>query len=174
MKAGIITTLVACAAGCVAGVASAADPTDSSYFEASYAFPNISFSGLSFSQNQLVARGGYNFNRNFGAEVMGAAGLSSGDINGVTLKVDSAYGIYLKGQVEVAPQFELFARAGWAHITLSSNVVSGTGGDSSFSYGGGVQYRFNKNWYLQGEYTSLYDKDGVTINGAAVGVGYRF
>ena len=174
MKAAFMITLAACAAGCAAGVATAAEPTDSSYLEGSYAFPDISFSGLSFRQNQLVARGGYNFNRNFGAEVMVAAGLSSGDINGVTLKVDSAYGIYLKGQVEVAPRFELFARAGWAHITLGSNVVPGTGGDSSFSYGGGVQYMFQQHWYVQGEYTSLYDKDGVTISGPAMGVGYRF
>ena len=167
-------TLAACLGNCVAGAVLAADPTNSSYFEASYAFPQTSFSGLSFNQQELVVRGGYNFNRNFGVEAMGAAGISSGDIQGVTLKVDSAYGIYLKGQVEVAPHFELYARAGWAHITLSSNAVSGTGGDSSFSYGAGAQYLFNKNWYVQGEYTSLYDKDGVSIKGPAIGVGYRF
>jgi outer membrane autotransporter protein len=174
MKTAIVTTLAACLGSCMAGALMAAEPTDSSYFEANYAFPQISFSGLSFNQNQLVARGGYNFNRNFGIEAMAAAGISSGNINGVTLKVDSAYGAYLKAQFEAAPHFEVYARAGWAHITLSSNVVSGTGGDSSFSYGVGAQYLFTKNWYAQGEYTSLYDKEGVTIKGPAIGVGYRF
>ena len=170
MKAGITTALAACIASCAAGAALAAEPTDSSYFEASYAFPNLSVCGVSFSQSQLVARAGYNFNRNLSAEVMGVAGISSGDVAGITLKVDSAYGVYLKGQVEVAPHFELFARAGWARTTLGSDI----GSDNSFSYGGGFQYRFDKNWYLQGEYTSLYDKDGITINGPAIGVGYRF
>jgi outer membrane autotransporter protein len=174
MKATATMTLAACLGGCMAGAVLAAEPTDSSYFEASYAFPQISVAGISFNQNGLVARGGYNFNRNFAVEVMGAAGISSGDVNGVTLKMDSAYGAYLKAQFEAAPRFELYARAGWAHITLSSNVVPGTGSDSSFSYGAGAQYLFNKNWYVQGEYTSLYDKDGVTIKGPAIGVGYRF
>ena len=104
----------------MAGAVLAAEPTDSSYIEASYVFPQISFSGLSSNQNQLVARGSYNFNRNFGVEAMAAAGISTGNINGVTLKVDSAYGTYLKAQFEAAPHFELYARAGYAHITLSS------------------------------------------------------
>jgi outer membrane autotransporter protein len=174
MKTAITMTLAACLGSCVAGAVLAAEPTSSSYFEASYAFPKLSGDGLSFNQSELVARGGYNFNRNVGVEVMGAAGMSSGDINGVTLKVDSAYGAYLKAQFEAAPHFELYARAGWAHITLSSNAVSGTGSDSSVSYGVGAQYLFTKNWYVQGEYNSLYDKDGVTIKGPAIGVGYRF
>ncbi len=174
MQAGITTTLAACLGSCLAGAVLAAEPTASSYVEGGYAFPKLSVDGLSFNQGNLVARGGYNFNRNFGAEFMGAAGVSSGNYFGVTLKMDSAYGAYLKAQFELAPQFELFARAGWTHITLSSNAVSGTGSDSSFSYGGGAQYLFTKHWYLQGEYTSLYDKDGVTIKGPAIGVGYRF
>jgi opacity protein-like surface antigen len=174
MKTAMTMAIAACLGSCVAGVVLAADAANSSYFEAGYAFPQLSGYGISFDQGELVARGGYNFNRNFGIEAMAAAGVSSGNINGVTLKVDSAYGAYLKAQFEAAPHFELYARAGWAHITLSSNVVSGTGGDSSFSYGAGLQYLCTKNWYVQGEYTSLYDKDGVTIKGPAIGVGYRF
>jgi outer membrane autotransporter protein len=174
MKAGVTLTLAACLGSCVAGAALAAEPTDSSYFEVGYAFPQLSGDGISFNQGDIVARGGYNFTRNYGIEVMGLAGVSSGDISGVTLKMDSAYGAYLKAQFEAGPHFEVFARAGWAHITLSSNVVSGTGSDSSFSYGVGAQYLFTKNWYVQGEYNSLYDKDGVTIKGPAIGVGYRF
>ena len=167
-------TLAACLGSCVAGTVLAAEPTDSAYFEAGYTAPTLSFDGLSFDQHDFVARGGYNFNRNFGVEVMAAAGMSSGDINGVTLKVDSLYAAYVKGQFEFAPHFELYGRAGWAHVTLSSNVVSGTGSDSSLSYGAGLQYLFTKNWYVQAEYSSLYDKDGVTLKGPAIGVGYRF
>ena len=185
MKNWTAMTLAACLGSCVTGVALAADAAGSSYFEASYAFPKLAFNAsdvdptlpsehLSFNQNTLVARAGFNFNRNFAVEAMGAVGLSSGSVNGVTLKVNSAFGVYLKGQVEVAPHFELYARAGMARTTLSTNVASGTGSDNSFSYGAGAQYLFNRNWYLQGEYTSLYDKDGVRINGPAIGVGCRF
>jgi outer membrane autotransporter protein len=107
---------------------------------------------------------------------MGAAGVYGESFGGATLKVDSAYGTYLKGRFEATPNLELYLRAGWAHVTLRATFMgnSGTAGDSSFSYGVGAQYLFNKKWYVQGEYTSLYNKDGITINGPAIGVGYRF
>jgi opacity protein-like surface antigen len=176
MKAGITMTLAACLGSCVAGTVLAAEPTEVSYFEVNYAFPEISGGGGGIKQGDIVARGGYNFNRNFGMEAMGAVGVYSEDFNGDTLKVTSAYGAYLKARFEAAPQFELYARAGWAHVTLRATVMgnSDSAGDSSFSYGVGAQYLFNKNWYVQGEYTSLYNKDGITINGPAIGVGYRF
>ena len=157
-----------------AATASAADPQTSSYVEFGYAAPKIGFAGYSATPGDIVVRGGYNFTKNFSAELFGAAGVASGNISGVTLKLDSAYGAYLKARVEATPHFELYARAGWLHATLSSNAVSGTGSDSSFSYGVGAQYLFTKNWYVQGDYTSFYDKDGVTIKGPSIGVGYRF
>jgi len=171
-------TLAACLGGCVAGAVLAAEPTDSSYVEASYAFPKISGGGGSINQGDIVVRGGYNFNRNLGVELMGLAGVSSEKIGGLTIKVDSAYGAYLKARFEAAPHLELYARAGWAHLNFSTNAFTGpgpnTGSDSSFSYAAGAQYLFNRNWYVQGEYLSLYDKDGITINGPAIGMGYRF
>jgi len=174
MKSAGTIAFVSVLALSAAATAYAAEPQTSSYFEVGYAAPQIGFAGYSATPGNIVARGGFNFTKNFSAEVFGSAGVASGNINNVTLKLDSAYGAYLKAQAELAPHFEFYARAGWVHATLSSNAVSGTGSDSSFSYGVGAQYLFTKNWYLQGDYSSYYDKQGVTIKGPAIAVGYRF
>lgn len=174
MKSTGTIAFVAVLALTAGATAYAAEPQTSSYVEFGYAAPQIGFAGYTATPGDIVACGGFNFTKNFGVEVFGAAGVSSGNISGVTLKLDSAYGAYLKAQVEVARHFELYARAGWLHATLSSNAVSGTGNDSSISYGVGAQYLFTTNWYVQGDYTSFYDKDGVTIKGPSIGVGYRF
>jgi len=81
----------------------------------------------------------------------------------------------LKGQVEAAPRFELFARVGWVHATLTGSApgLSVSSSDSSISYGVGAQYLFTKNWYVQGDYASYYDKSGDTIRGPSLGIGYR-
>ncbi len=159
---------------CTALASIGARAAESSYLEFGYAMPQISFAGYSATPGDIFARAGYNFTKNLAGEVMAAAGVSAGNISGVTLKLDSAYGAYLKAQFEAAPHFEVYGRAGWVHSTLSSNAVAGKGGDSSFSYGVGAQYLFTKNWYVQGDYTSYFEKSGVTIRGPAVAFGYRF
>lgn len=122
----------------------------------------------------MSSRAGYDLTPNASLEVLASAGISSGSISNVTLKVNSAFGGYVKARFAATPQFELYARVGFARVNLSSNAVSGTAGDSSFSYGVGAQYRFTKHAYRQADYTSLYDKDGVSIRSPAVSVGYRF
>ncbi len=98
--------------------------------------------------------------------MVGAASVSSATLQGVSFKVHNAYGAYLKGQIPVSPKFELFARTGWLHATFTGSFMgaSASVGDSSFSYGVGAQYRFTKNWYVQGDYK---------IKGASLSVGYR-
>jgi len=146
------------------------------YLEAGLTQLTWSGGGLSVKPSNALVRAGFQFTKNFAAEVVGAASVSSDTVMGVSFKVDSAYGAYLKGQFEVAPKFELFARAGWLDATLSGSAggISVSTSDSSFSYGVGAQYHFTKSWYVQGDYASYFDKSGDTIKGPSLSVGYRF
>lgn len=161
-----------------AALASVAAPAEegSSYAELGYARLTLSSGGYSVSPSDAIARFGYNLTKNFGVEVMGAVSVANDTLSGASFKVDSAYGAYLKGQLEAAPNLELFAKAGWVRATLTGSAmgISLSSSNSSFSYAAGLQYRVNKNWYAQGDYASYYDKSGETIKGPSLSVGYRF
>jgi len=146
------------------------------YVEAGLTQLTLSSGGYSVKPSNALVRVGYQFTRNFSAELLGAASVSSDTLAGASFKVDSAYGAYLKGQIEVAPKFELFARLGWLRATLTGSApgISLTSSDSGVSYGVGAQYLFTNSWYLQGDYASYYDKNGGTIKGPSLGIGYRF
>lgn len=180
MKASIKGLVVAGlgAGALLAGVgAQAADaPGGHAYVELGYTQLDWSEGDISLKPSDVLVRVGYELNKNFAVEVLGATSASSDTLQGVSFKVDSAYGVYAKGQFAVAPRFELFARAGWLHVTVggSAGGISASTGDSSFSYGVGGQYRFANNWYLQGDYAQYFQKNGDTIKGPSLSVGYRF
>jgi len=146
------------------------------YAEVGYAWLTLSSGGQDISTDDLVARMGMDFMPYLGGEVFGATSSSSGNAYGVSFKVDDVYGAYLKLHDEIATDIELFARAGWVHSTVKASFggyQASQSGDS-FSYGFGLQFNFADHWYMQGDYTSYYDKHGDTINGPALSVGYRF
>ena len=150
------------------------------YADLSYARLTLDSSGYSVTPSDAIVRVGYDFTKNFSVELVGATSVASANVNilgyDVALKVDNGYGAYLKGRVEVAPNFELFAKAGWVHATISASVpgVAASSSDSSASYGVGLHYMFAKPWYLQADYVSYYSKSGDTIKGPSIGVGVRF
>lgn len=136
----------------------------------------MSSSGFDITTDDAIGRFGYEFNKYVGAEVFGATSISSGSLYGVSVKVDNAYGAYMKLRTEAAPGFELFGKLGWVHATLNASIpgAAASSSDSSFSYGVGVQWTFTQKWYLQGDYMSYYDKSGDSIKGPSLGVGVRF
>jgi outer membrane autotransporter protein len=136
----------------------------------------LSGSGFDVTTDDAIGRLGYEFTKNIGAEVFAATSISSGSLYGVSVKVDNAYGAYMKLRTEVAPAFELFGKLGWVHATLNASVpgASASNSDSSFSYGVGMQWTFTQKWYLQADYMSYYDKSGDSIKGPSLGVGVRF
>jgi hypothetical protein len=154
----------------------AAAPDGQTYAEVGYGWLKLSSDGFDVTTGELIGRFGYEFNKNLGAEVFGATSVSSGDIYGVSVKVDNAYGAYFKARTEVSPGFELFGKLGWVHATLNASIpgVSASSSDSSVSYGVGLQYTFNGHWYAQADYMSYYDKNGDSIKGPSIGVGTRF
>jgi hypothetical protein len=152
------------------------------YIEGSYAWPTLDSGGYSATMGAGIVRAGVNFDRYWGLEAVGAFGTSDANISvlsiPISLKLKSAYAAYVKAQYPVAPHFELFARAGWLHATLEASAntygVSASSSDSSFSYGAGFQVPFGTGWYAQADYMSYYSKNGDSIRGPSLGVGYRF
>jgi hypothetical protein len=158
------------------GVQAAQPAGGHTYVEVGYTQLDWSEGSVSLKPTSALVRVGYEFNRNLAAEVLGAVGASSDTFQGVSFKVDSAYGVYLKGLLPLSTKFDLFARAGWLHVSVSGAALgqSASLGDSSLSYGVGAQYHFTNNGYLQGDYASYFDKHGDTIKGPSLSVGYRF
>jgi outer membrane immunogenic protein len=161
---------------CTALPSFAAAPQGQTYAELGYGWLKLSSDGFDVTTSELIGRFGYEFNKYIGAEVFGATSVSSGSVDGVSVKVDNAYGAYLKVRGEAAPGFELFGKLGWVHATLNASIpgASASSSDSSISYGVGLQYTFSGNWYGQADYMSYYDKSGTSIKGPSIGVGVRF
>ena len=154
----------------------AAGNEGSIHVELGYTQLSLSGDGFSLKPANALVRIGYDITGNFSAELVGTTSIASDSFQGASFKVDSGYGAFLKGQSEILPNLELFARAGWMRTTLTGSfmVRSASASDSSFAYGVGVQYRFTKNWYGQMDYASYYDKGGDSIRGPSISFGYRF
>jgi hypothetical protein len=147
------------------------------YLEVGYAHTKLESTGL-FSENVGIGavRFGYNFNKNFAGELFLATGLDSANVSGISIKVDSAYGFYLKGKVEVAEGFELFAKPGYVHakVKASGFGASASSSDDSFSWAVGGQYNFSDRIYGQIDYASYYDKGGDKVSGPSISIGFKF
>ncbi|WP_454828946.1 outer membrane beta-barrel protein [Pseudoxanthomonas wuyuanensis] len=107
--------------------------------------------------------GGYQFNRYFGLEG-GYADLGSLESDGVgrDLEASSAY-LTAVGTLPFTEKFSGYAKAGFQRWDLDTGVpaVTGTGDDSGTdpTYGVGLQYRFNDNVALRGEYSRFEIED---------------
>jgi hypothetical protein len=181
IRAFIAASIGLLALGAAAPTARAADDGESTiHFEASYAYPELGSSGVTATPRTIALRAGYDFSRYFALEAMGVFGIGeeTADILGypVQLGVDNGYGAFVKGQLPVAPHFELFATGGWFHATLKATLFGTTtkASDSSVAYGAGFRIPFNEQWYVEGDYMSYYSKDGDSVRGPSVGVGVRF
>jgi opacity protein-like surface antigen len=146
----------------------------------------IIYSGNSYNltASPTAIRGifGYELNPNFNLEGMLAQGLSSSNmsVSGIStpveLKLDTMYGIYAKPKVQIAPDWEAFARIGYVHIKGTSSYKNTSSSDSgnSFSYGVGMSYAINKQLSVNLDAMSYYDKNSVTATGTTIGIGYKF
>ena len=183
-----IKSLAACL-GLGAALVSASAYAEGFYAELGYASVKVELSAMGASASgtpsDAVLHVGYMFTKNFGAEILGTTSVSDAGVGGGKVKLDSAYGAYLKGQIEVAPSFELFARIGYVNgtIALSGGGQSASTSDGAFSYAAGLQYAFTKNWYVQVDYAQYYNKTAsaaglgsasITARGPSISVGYRF
>jgi opacity protein-like surface antigen len=126
---------------------------------------------------------GYEFHPNFAVEGMAGTNVDSDPISlngsevaGTSLKVNRAYGVFIKPKVMLTPELELFGRLGVVDNKTTGQVgnLSITDTDHDFAYGAGISYHFDKTTYGSLGYSNFYDKHGTTTRGATLSVGMKF
>lgn len=172
-------SVVVAAALLAAGAAQAqSQATNAVYGELGYTFVKVKddFFNVSFKPGAIRGIVGWDLHPNVAIEGMLAGGVSDDTTQGVKAKISRSYGLYVVPKYSITPEFEVFGRLGYADskIKLSSNIGSSSGSDSSFSWGLGAKYNFNKQFYGAVDYMSYFDKDSTTVTGATLSVGYRF
>jgi len=113
---------------------------------------------------------------NLGVEVMGAIGLASGTSGGVSVKMDSGIGAFLRPQLKLGEALQVFGRIGYFRASLTGKSgpaeVKTSGGD--IAYGLGVSYGVTDSVAITGDYMWYYDKSSVAIKGFSVGAKFSF
>ena len=153
--------------------------------------------------DQLLMMAGYQFNSYVTVE--GRYWLGTNDLTDnfwyegelvMTKNELDAWGIYVKPQYPVTPEFTVYALLGYATTTLDQTAeVNAAGSNPSlnvstdldgFSWGIGASYTFNSSVSVFVDYVSLYDdtydeydydalaSSDFTIDTINVGVSYRF
>jgi hypothetical protein len=126
---------------------------------------------------------GYEFHPNLAVEGMAGTNadsdpisLNGSEVPGTSLKVNRAYGLFIKPKVMLTPEWELFGRLGVVENKTTGQVgnFSLTDTDHDTAYGLGVSYHFNKSTYGSLSYTNFYDKHGTKTQGATLSAGMKF
>jgi hypothetical protein len=135
---------------------------------------------VNFNHSMAVGKIGYNINKYVAAEVMSAFNLNSANFyygtTYINAKVSSAYGGYGKFSLPVNENASFFLRVGVTNATVNASSRYGRAysSGSDFSYGGGFQVNFAKDYYAQADYMSYYDKNGITVSAPSVSIGFKF
>lgn len=148
-------------------------------------FAQITYDEDGFSEAEptaLIGRLGYFFADHFAIEARLGFGLSDDSINAsgfdVDVEVDSMVGFYGLGNLPLNDVFSVYALAGLTRGELTADVdgydASATADDSGFSYGAGVQARFNESVSAHVEYMSYLDESDYSVSGLAVGLNVHF
>jgi len=130
----------------------------------------------SVSPTNMFLRGGILFNDYF--DISGEMNItfSSDEISGVDFDVDT-YSIFLRGIYPATDTIRFYGKFGTANTELTASAfgTSISFDDDDMMYGAGVEVGFGQgNTYLDIDYTSYYDDDGIDVNAFNVGLGYRF
>lgn len=151
------------------------------YGEIGYTSVNYTEPGYALSPAGVVRviLGG-NLMENLAIDGMAGFGANDGSltISGVTIKghVDSFYGVYLKPKAKLSESIEVFGRIGYANSKLTASApgiaISASGSDVSYGVGGSVKVA--KNMSLNLDYMSYYNKNGTSVNGITLGLGFNF
>lgn len=157
--------------GAVAAHAQQAPHASPLYGELGYSWTQIHGNGFKATPGAVRGIIGYDVHPNLAVEGMLEGGTGHATDNGVSAKLKSGYGVFLKPKYDIG-NTELFARVGWARTNL--NLSTGDISSNDFAYGLGVKYNVTPRVDVGLDYTRLADKHGVKVDGVTVGVGYHF
>ncbi|MBB35366.1 MAG: hypothetical protein CME88_02930 [Hirschia sp.] len=167
-----------------------AQETGTSHFHAGIGSTGIGYevgnSDEIIALSTLTVRGGYDFNRFIGLEGEASVGLNDDEVivygNVYGAKVESQFGAYAMGKIPVHRNVDLFARAGYANLSLEESRGYYYNTTVSDSYSGvagslGVQAFFGGHHGFRVEVGAmdLGDKNGFDKgNVATFSLGYAF
>ncbi len=144
-----------------------------SYQGISYQAKPLTFSGLvGYQVNPYLAVEGY-----LGLGAGNATTTENGTNYGEKFKINSSYGVFVKPRIAISNDMELFARLGYLESKFSDSNTDNTipkTKQGSVAFGAGVSYYFDHRTYVTGSYMSHHSKDGFTVTGLSIGVGYKF
>lgn len=139
--------------------------------------------GLSCDDTDTAFRifGGYNFNKNFGAELgyseLGKAKFSAAGVSGDAKS--TAWDVMAVGTLPLNQKFDLYGKLGWYFAdTKTSGALSSSDSNNDFTFAIGGAYNFNKNLSARLEwqqYTKVgSDSNNGDVDVIGVGVVYKF
>lgn len=173
--------LIAAALIIASGLCSAQNKTPESnlYGELGYSKVELrdSVNSSSPDHDVFTAIIGYRMHPNLSAEVLLGTGLGDKTSNGLETKIDYTTALILRPSYKFNEKFEAFARLGYGRSKLKASMAgigSGSATENSALYGVGANYYFTNQVYGQLNYTSFFDKDGVTGRGFGAAIGYKF
>ena len=166
--------IAAAAASLLVGVAAHAQQapaTSPLYGELGYSWTQIHGNGFKATPGAVRGILGYDLHPNVAVEGMLEGGTGTDTDNGVSAKLKSSYGVFVKPKYDFG-NTEVFARVGFARTNLA--LSTGDVSSNDFAYGVGVKYNVTPRVNVGVDYTRLADKNGVKADGVTLGLGYRF
>ena len=170
-----LIAIAAASAFIMLGTAHAQQASSPLYGELGYTFGSAKGNGVSANPGAVRGIIGYDVHPYFGVEGMVGFGTNSDSDNGVEVKLQHMYGVYVKPKYDFG-NIEAFGRLGFARVKGEACGATGcsSSSDHDFSYGLGVNYRLNPKMHVGVDWMRYQDRNGVKIDGVTVGVGYRF
>jgi outer membrane autotransporter protein len=166
--------IAAAAASLFVGIAAHAQQAPAAspvYGELGYSWTQIHGNGFKAKPGAVRGIIGYDLHPNVAVEGMLESGTRDETDHGVSAKLKSSYGLFVKPKYEFG-KAEVFARAGWARTNL--NLSTGDVSSNNFAYGMGVKYNVTPRVNVGLDYMRLADKNGVMVDGVTLGLGYHF
>jgi len=156
------------------------------YGELGYMWMRVNALGERASPGAVRGLIGYDFHPYFAGEAWIAGGVNDDstnvNVNGiqgnVNVKTRAMYGLFIKPKYQWQ-QAELFARLGWAHTAIdvdsrTAGISSSRQRDNDFAWGGGVNFRFDRNWYAGLDWVRYSQQSSHHVDGFTLSAGYHW
>lgn len=156
---------------------------ENGYFGGNIAFVEYSEEGIGddASLNAIFGRIGKKFNENFSGEIRVGIGIGDDTVDlfggDVDVELDSLFGVYVRGGIQVAESFYPYAVLGYTRGELTASVSgfgSASESESDISFGVGADVGISEKVILNVEYMNYLDKDGAEIDGFSIGIATNF
>ncbi|WP_370235254.1 MULTISPECIES: porin family protein [Henriciella] len=149
-------------------------------------YADVGYQTLGFDEDEIdvdlgaiTGHFGYQLNQNFALEGELGVGVKeeSFDVLGTDVDVELSYlvGAYVRGQVPVSEQLNLFARVGVvnAELSVEGGGFSESDSETGIGYGAGAEFMFNSTFGIRGDYTR-YDIDDAEADAFMIGAVFKY